>query len=230
MQVIYTFAAVAAVLLSALLLPGAATAQGPSSSLFNRGLPAGAQPRLTLENSSWIHNPPPPKRQLRIHDLVSIRVDEGSQVLSEGQADSRRQGSYEAVLVDWLKLSGIDTASLAPQPNGEPRVEGTFNKLYRAEGELETRESLTFNISARIVDIRPNGNLVLEANRQIRNNNEVWEYSLTGICRPKDINELNLVLSRDIADLRIEKRESGNVRDGYRRGWLTRLIDAYNPF
>ncbi len=211
-------------------LTAAALAQGPSSSLLRRGLPPGAQPRLTLENTSWIHNPPPPKREIRVHDLVSIRVDEGSQVLSEGQSDSRRQGSYEAVLVNWLKLSGIDTITPAPQRNGDPSVEGTFNKLYRAEGELETRDSMTFNIAARVVDVRPNGNLVLEAHRQIENNNEVWNYKLSGVCRPQDVNELNLVLSRDIANLKIEKKEAGSVRDGYRRGWLTRMIDAYNPF
>jgi flagellar L-ring protein precursor FlgH len=95
---------------------------------------------------------------------------------------------------------------------------------------LETRDSLKFRIAARIVDIRPNGNLVIEAHRQIRNNEEVWQQSLTGIIRREDVLPNNTVLSEDIAELQIDKREIGHVREGYRRGWLTRFYDRYAPF
>ena len=55
----------------------------------------------------------------------------------------------------------------------------------------------------------PNGNLVLEAHRTIRNNHEYWLHSLSGICRREDIGPGNIVLSKDIANLQIEKQSSG---------------------
>ena len=66
--------------------------------------------------------------------------------------------------------------------------------------------------------------------RTIRHNNELWEQSLIGEIRPEDILPNNKVLSENIADLRIEKRETGHVRDSYKRGWLFRIYDKVKPF
>jgi len=205
-------------------------AQGPNNSLYSRRPVQGTAPVPTLVQRSWTASPLPPPRQFRRHDIVSIRVQEGAQMFSEGEAQTRKVATFTAILLDWLRISGVDQVSPALQPNGDPTVAGSLNRQYRADGDLETRESMTFNIAATIVDVRPNGNLVLEARRQIRNNNETWEYALTGECRAQDIDPANLVLSRDIANLRLDKREVGLVRDGYRRGWFTRWFDTYQPF
>jgi len=53
---------------------------------------------------------------------------------------------------------------------------------------------------------------------------------LTGICRAQDIAPDNVVLSRDLLDLHIRKNEKGQLRDSYKRGWLTRWIGELNPF
>src|SRR5690606_11460659 len=118
----------------------------------------------------------------------------------------------------------------APQSDGDQRVQGNLNQLYRATGELETVESLKFEIAAKVAAVLPNGNLVLEAHRQVINNDEVWMHSLTGVCRREDIGPSNMILSEDIADLQISKREHGPVRDSYKRGWFTLWLDRFNPF
>ena len=89
---------------------------------------------------------------------------------------------------------------------------------------------MKFRISARVVDIRPNGHLVLEAHETVHQNEDTWERSISGIIRPEDVLPNNTVLSEDIAELQIFKRERGHVRDGYRRGWLYLLIDKYGLF
>ncbi len=91
-------------------------------------------------------------------------------------------------------------------------------------------ESVTFVITATVAEIRPNGLLVLEAHKVIQNNEEQWECRLSGICRREDISPDNMVMSENIAELRIEKRESGAIRDAYKRGWFTRWFDEFNPF
>ena len=89
---------------------------------------------------------------------------------------------------------------------------------------------MTFRIAAAVVDIRPNGNLVIEARREIRINEEVWMQSLTGVVRRQSIGPDRTVRSDEVAELRIEKREKGFVNDAYTRGWLTRWYDKWKPF
>ena len=72
--------------------------------------------------------------------------------------------------------------------------------------------------------------IVLEAHRVIRNNNEQWMHSLSGVCRREDIGPNNIVLSKDIANPQVKKEEMGQIRDAYKRGWLIRWWDQFGPF
>lgn len=170
-----------------------------------------------------------PPKELRIHDLITVMVDESAQVLSEGEMDRKKKADGKFSLEDWIVFDGFAVIP-DPQSKGDPKITGKMENKYRAEGELETRESMRFRIACEIVDIRPNGTLVLEGRRFIQANSEQWELSLTGVARPEDILPNNTVLSEDLASLRIHKREAGHVRDGYRRGWLLKIFDRYQPF
>jgi flagellar L-ring protein precursor FlgH len=184
---------------------------------------------LRLSDVSYGYIEVEPPKELRIHDLITVMVDESAQVLSEGEMDRRKKADGKFSLDDWILFDGFSVFP-DPQTRGAPRITGKMENKYRAEGEMETRESMRFRIACEIVDIRPNGTLVLEGRRSIQNNKEQWELSLTGIARPEDILPNNTVLSEDLASLRIHKREAGHVRDGYRRGWLLKILDRYQPF
>lgn len=205
-------------------------ADAQESSLFRQPPIGSIQPHPQLAEASMLYHQLPPPRRIDKRDLVTIRVDKKAMMTSEGEVQRRKTGLYDAVLADWLVLKGLFEIKPSPQSEGDPRVQGQLNQLYRAEGEIETREALAFDITAEVVDIRPNGLLVLEAHDSFRNNNEVWEYSLSGVCRPEDIDPGNVILSKHIAHLQVWKRERGHVRDSYRRGWLTRWYDTFNPF
>jgi len=200
--------------------------RGQSSSLYGE---ATQRRPLSLPQHSWIYQAPAEPKEVRLNDLITVVVDEKARVVSEGEFDRRTQASLKMVLKDWILLRGW-SAIPDPQSAGDPTINGTLDSRYRANADLDTRDSMQFRIACRVVDIRPNGNLILEGHRTIRNNNEVWEMSLSGEVKPEDVMPNNTVYSEDIAELRIHKREAGHVRDGYRRGWLLRLMDAYRPF
>lgn len=192
-------------------------------------VPGGESAPLDLKAASWTFVPSPPVRTYRMHDIISIRVDEVARTRAEGNAESRKNTLYDVILRDWLKLDGL-AIKPAPQSSGDPRVRGTTNQLYRADASTESRESLALNIAAEIVDVRPNGTLVIEAHKTIWVNDNAWDTSLTGVCRAQDVGPDNVILSRDILDLQIHKQERGHLRDGYRRGWFQRWLDTLNPF
>jgi len=216
------------VLLVSLSITGLANAQ--DASLFNRD-PRNTQ-GLSLQNTSFVYRELPPEarpRELQKHDIITVLVDFRSRFLSEGDAQSRKTSNLSAVLADWIKL---DSGSLKPatQSDGDPTVTGTLNSQTRVQSDVELRDSLTFRMAAEIVDIRPNGNLVIEGHLNIRNNEEHWQISITGVVRREAIEADRTVSSDEITQLFIDKKEVGQVRDGYSRGWLARYYDRFKPF
>ena len=209
------------------LVTDAAMAQ--SSSLFRQDLP-GANPQLTLASTSPFFQPVEQPRTIKLNDLVTVIVDEKTQTISEADVERRKQYQLNAQLRDFVVLDGLDQLKPAPQSSGDQKINGSLQGQARAQSDLETKSGMKFRIAARVVDIRPNGHLVIEAHRTLRDNEEQWDQSLSGIVRPEDVLPNNTILSEDIAELKIDKREVGHVRDGYRRGWLYKLIDKYGLF
>jgi len=210
---------------------------GPNSSLYSgrlKAIPVSARepgaPPAPLPTTSWYEVPLPPPKEVRINDIITIRVDMAVRMTSDAEWQRRKNAKFDAILNDWIKLVGLRAVKPAPQSDGDQRIQGNLNIQDRSQGELETSESLKFEIAATVASVLPNGNVVLEAHRTVRNNQDYWLHSLSGVCRREDIGPGNIVLSKDLANLQIEKREMGQVRDSYKRGWLTRLWDEFAPF
>ena len=85
-------------------------------------------------------------------------------------------------------------------------------------------------IAAIVVDVKPNGTMVLEAVKNIIVDREVQHYHMSGICRAEDVTPDNTLLSTQLANLTVNKQTSGEVRDGTKSGWLNTIIDKVNPF
>jgi flagellar L-ring protein precursor FlgH len=203
-----------------------ATVQAQRATLYQAQ--AGAAP-LTLESHSWLFVQMPPVREIQINDLVTIVVNQTQETTNDGKLSRITQANIDARLQDWVMLDHFGIKA-APQTGGDPRARGTLNNQMRTNAQLDTSMKMRFNITATVVDIRPNGNLVLEAHNMVRDNNEITEASLTGIVRREDVLPNNTVFSEKIAELSIHKRETGQIRDATKRGWLFRFYDDFKPF
>lgn len=227
---------------STLLVLSAAPAVAQNSRLFDRPLPVpirqlqngpgepGVMYGPTIDNASWITVPLPPPRELRVGDNVTVRIDVAQRAIQDGNFQRRKNATLTGQLRDWIVLEGLTQMKPAPQSEGEEKIQGTLNKQDRVSSQLGTSESLKFEVGANIAAILPNGNVVLEANREVTQNEETWLVSLTGVCSKDAIGPGNLVLSKDIADLQVKKQERGSIRDSYSRGWLQRAWDAVKLF
>ena len=80
------------------------------------------------------------------------------------------------------------------------------------------------------MDIRPNGNLVLEARSEVQHDDEVWEQSLTGVVRRQSIGPDRTVRSDEIAERESAFARRASCNDGIDRGWFTKWYDCWKPF
>lgn len=215
---------VVATLMSVVFMVTAAA--GQSSSLYEK---FSQQRPLSARDASFHWSEVEPPKEFQLHDIVTVLVDYKSQVISEGEMDRKKKADGALTLSDWIVFDGWAIRP-DPQTPGDPKVGGQVQNKYKAEGNLELRDSMKFTIACTVVDKRPNGHLVIEGHYTIQNNNEKWEMSLGGTIRPEDVLPDNTVLSEKVANMRINKREAGHVRDGYRRGWMLRWLDKYQPF
>ena len=134
------------------------------------------------------------------------------------------------MLSSWIRFDG-KSIKPAPQNDGDPRIAGTYNSQYRAESDVELRDTLTFESRAEIIEIRPNGNLYIEGNQTIQNNEEQWRIFISGEVRREAIQPDRTVSSDAIVKLQHRsRRKKGQVRDGYARGWFSKWYDKYKPF
>jgi flagellar L-ring protein precursor FlgH len=186
---------------------------------------------LSVSDVSWTYQSPEPKREIHINDLITVNVNELATVISGGSINQRLQGERNWNLKSWVipTSSGIGLKP-DPQSAGSPNIDFLINNTYQANADLLSKESVKFKLACHVVDIRPNGTLVLEGRRTIAVNDMNWEVSLVGSIRADDVGPNNIVSSENVADMRLVKRETGQVRDGYRRGWVTQWLDTYNPF
>ena len=215
------------IVLSAVVL-GSSIVYGQNSSLFYQDVPSDEGTSLRVSNCSWVYQKSEPPPHLKLHDLIKIVVQEKNALDSQGNVDRRKTGVFNAQLKNWVLLKNL---SLKSDPTTNlPQANGTLDQEYQANMDLQTKATLSFTIEAAVVDIRPNGNLVLEAHKQVQDNEDIWDQSLTGLIRPQDVLPNNTVQSENIAELMINKKEVGHVRDAYRRGWLTRLYDRFSIF
>jgi flagellar L-ring protein precursor FlgH len=218
--------ALAAALWSCAVMPAAAQ----NSSLFRQEMltarTAATPTPLTLANSSWLYEGVEPPRVFKMNDLITVMVVEASQVSSNNKVQRRKQGQLDATLSNFVKFKGLE---LVPTVGGQ-QINGTLQGQFQAQSNLDTKDLMQFSIEARVVDIRPNGHLVLEGHQTMVNNEERWRRRISGIIRPEDVLPNNTILSEKVAELSIDKREEGMARDGYRRGWMFYMLDRFGMF
>jgi flagellar L-ring protein precursor FlgH len=111
-----------------------------------------------------------------------------------------------------------------------PQLSATGANSFTGGGSIKNDQSMTARAAVQVVDVLPNGNLVIEGLRDISFSKERQFASLRGIIRPDDIQPDNTVLSSNVADAQVQIVTEGSLTDAQRKGWLQRLNDKISPF
>lgn len=184
-----------------------------------------------LKDVSFLAVAEPEPRTIKKHDLVTIIVREESAFSTKSSTDLKREANIDARLEEFIKFKiknfELQGGNIGPTP---PSIKGNANREFKASGDLDRSDTLTARITGQVLDVKPNGTLVVEARKQIKTDEEVQQFTLTGICRAEDVNADNTVLSTQMFDLQLQKNHTGPIKDTTRRGGLGKLLDFLNPF
>jgi flagellar L-ring protein precursor FlgH len=165
----------------------------------------------------------------RVGDIVTIKIVEAASASNKASTNTDRKSDLSIGLTNFFNLEQR-FPSTRKFFNPFSPVESTYDSQFEGAGSTVRSGALEAYITARIVQQLPNGNVIIEGNREVRVNNENQIITLTGMVRPKDISADNIILSTYIADARIAYSGSGVVNDRQRPGWLTRILDIVWPF
>lgn len=190
-----------------------------------------AIPRLRderIRGFSWMYIDPPQARVVKVHDIISIIVDEKSEVTLRSGFDRQRTANLKAELKEFMRFG--KNGNLATAADNQPTIDTNFTSRANSSGRATAQEGIRYRIAATVVDVLPNGTIVLEARKSIRTDHDVWQFSLTGLIRSADVRRDNTALSENIANLDIIKTRDGKVFDSTKRPWGIRLYDLLSPF
>ena len=202
------------------------------NSLLRATLAAPPDPqRANFSNVSFIDSPAPVARTLKKHDLITIIVSEQSAFKSDGTTQLQKNQDFDAAIDAYIKMNLFTNFKIAGvQPSTPPEIKTAMERDFTGTGDVERQDSLTARITAEILDVKPNGTLVLQARKRIKTDEEEQMFVLSGICRSDDVQADNTILSTQLYDLQLEKRHRGAVKDTMDRGWVPKLLDVFNPF
>ena len=106
----------------------------------------------------------------------------------------------------------------------------SFNRTFTGTGSTSQAGSVTAYMTATVVSVLPNGNLVIRGTRWTKVNDELQQIVLEGVVRPVDISNTNTVLSQDVAEAKIFMLGKGPVAQYQKPGWLEQIWNVISPF
>ncbi len=151
-----------------------------------------------------------------VGDILTVLIYEQSQATQKAETKTEKSTSFSTAggpgigTLDFIPLFGAD---------------GKNQNAYDGKGENVRNGSLRARMSVTVVDVMPNGDLVIEGSRTVGISGDRETLTLTGVVRQRDISPGNTIDSYQIADAEIHYTGKGNANTGSRPGFFTRFLN-----
>jgi flagellar L-ring protein precursor FlgH len=165
----------------------------------------------------------------RVGDIITIKIVENSSATNNANTTTGRSSNLAGQMNAFFNFENKYTADQDTfNPFGS--VKGGMESEFEGTGSTSRSGDLSAYITARIVDVLPNGNFAIAGTREVQINNEKQYIILKGIIRPRDISSGNVILSTFISDAKIAYSGSGVIDDRQKPGWMANILNKAWPF
>jgi flagellar L-ring protein precursor FlgH len=210
-----------------ILLSGCVTTTPPTA--VHQPMTARPEPRnYAATNNGAIYNvasarPLFEDRRARfIGDTITINISEKTQASknSENKAERSQSNDYGVTGQVGLPFKSVLGSSLAASDASK----------FDGKGSNTSANDFTSTITVTVIEVMPNGNLLVSGEKQIglKEGEEFIRFS--GVVNPNTITAANTVQSGQVADARIEYKANGFIDSAQVMGWLARFFLTFLPF
>lgn len=151
------------------------------------------------------------KRASQIGDIITIIISESSSATRTGSASNSKDSNMNVGAGTGSMLGWITNHSLGG------------NDGFSSKGALTNSNNVRAAMTAQVIGVQPNGNLIIEGVQEIKQNKETQKIRVTGEVRPLDIKSDNTIQSTYIANAKIFVEGKGFISDKQKDGILTQI-------
>ena len=164
------------------------------------------------------------KRAFRKGDQLTVLIEETTTMSASQRTKSDKASSIDD------KINRLIYPNWGRHNGALPELSVDGESSYDGGGEIANSQKVTTRVTIPVIDVRPNGSLVVGGVRKISFSGETHFVFVTGFARSEDITPENTVLSTKLADANIEMVSEGELTETQRKGWLLRINGLVSPF
>lgn len=166
-------------------------------------------------------------RARRVGDIVTINVMENSTASQSATTSTTKESTANSGITS---LFGMTSLFGVPIGGAAPLLGVASTNEFDGDGSTSRQNTISATLAARVINVLSDGNMHIEAVREIKVNNETQFMVVSGIIRTRDISTANTIASTQIANAKIEYYGQGILSEKQKPGWLIRFLDAISPF
>lgn len=156
------------------------------------------------------------QRAIKVDDILTIQIIESAKANTDAKTSTDKEQSASV-----QSSGGIGSLRLIPSFGASAGSKIT----HSGQGGTSREGSLVATISARVLKVLDNGNLMIEGTKVVEINDEKGIIKISGTVRPRDIQQNNVILSSNVADAQITYSGKGPVNTAHRPGLVMRIIN-----
>jgi len=175
-------------------------------------------------------------RARHVGDVVTIVIEEDLKGSKDVKTQTQRKSEMNVGLTGLLDLEWrkrleprYQRSPTNAQIDASKAIGGSTTDKFDGSGKTSRDASLKGTVTARVIEVLPSGNLLIQGSRELRINNETQYLTLTGVVRPRDLGPDNTISSTRIADARIEYTGGGVLSEKQSPSWFARILGLMSP-
>lgn len=168
------------------------------------------------------------KRAHGVGDILTILVQQSNTATKDNSTSTSKKSSIDSSISSFLYSPA--NSGLLTKGGALPALKLSGASDFAGSGKINNSEQISDKISVRVIDVLPNGNMVIEGTRNTAFSGESQQAVLRGVVRSEDVTANNTIYSYNIADASIKFISKGVITDSQRKNWFVRVWDKVSPF